>query len=265
MIITLKGANFSGANIGQLDSWYVDYELTNVTTINAPVSVKHDAALNATLQLNNETTFDSVVVTMNGSPVSNAYDYNESTGRITISIAKVTGRVKIVATATSSVTPEPDTPSGIEKPYIGKTLRFNGSGHLELYKEMGQDFTGYDGSDGPVEMGIILEGEPVYTVNYTGGCYYYKTQNDLEAGYTSATALGEIPEVSSNNNQHTYTWSCADLKAPTEYTLLGIGVNLNSKAGDEFTIIDYWIKFGEVEQSVDSIGGAFSRETIDIF
>lgn len=51
MIITLKGANFSGNNIGTLDMWFVNLDLTGITSSNTSTSVKKGEAWTTTFTI----------------------------------------------------------------------------------------------------------------------------------------------------------------------------------------------------------------------
>lgn len=254
MIIRLKGANFSASNIGTLSTWSILKTLgTGATSSNTATYVDRGAAYSTTITIADGYEIGSagVTVTMGGTAITPTISGNT----IAISIASVTGNVVIKVPTVN-----------VDKPLIGKTLTFTSGGNpfIELYKEMGSSFNGYTGT---VEMGITLKGTSTtpYEVKPTGGCYYYAEQNNLSAGYTAANSTMTTPGVSSDGTQHTYTFTCTNLSAPTDYTLLGIGVSLTGvTAGDSFEIIDYWLAFDGVQQTVDAIGGAFAADKITI-
>lgn len=101
MIITLTGANFAGVdengnpkNIGTLSTWHISTDLGSGATYAGPSFVDKDAALSATVTLDEgyEVGTAGVTVTMGGEAV----EASSISGQvITISIEKVTGNVVI--------------------------------------------------------------------------------------------------------------------------------------------------------------------------
>ena len=108
MIITIKGANFSGEgnNIGTLDSWTISRNLGNGATYDGPRFVDKNAQLNATITLANGYEAGTISVTMGGQAIS---AHTVSGNVITIAIGQVTGIVVInVATNWVGMGEEPE-------------------------------------------------------------------------------------------------------------------------------------------------------------
>ena len=95
MIITLKGADFSQANINDhLKNWFISTVMGEGATYNGPSMVEKGAALNATVTLGADYAVgaDGIVVTMGG------VDYGATTidgNTINVNIESVTGSVVI--------------------------------------------------------------------------------------------------------------------------------------------------------------------------
>lgn len=106
MIITLTGATFS-TNIGTLSTWSISRVIGDHATYAGPTYVDKDAALSATITLDEgyEVGAAGVTVTMGGSAV----EASSISGQvITISIASVTGNVVIKVPTVNSSTGEED-------------------------------------------------------------------------------------------------------------------------------------------------------------
>lgn len=100
MIITLKGADFSASNIGQLTAWRIRTDLGDGATYDGPTSVEKGLPLSATVTVDEAYTLGEVSVTMAGVALTDAYTIEGNV--VTISIAEVTGTV-VIAVATAAV------------------------------------------------------------------------------------------------------------------------------------------------------------------
>ena len=109
MIITLRGANFSAANIGTLSSWRVMQSLGIGASYDGANSVGKDASFSATVTIADgyEVGSDGVTVTMGGQIISAA---TISGNTVTINISKVTGNISITVPTAKVEEVEPDTP-----------------------------------------------------------------------------------------------------------------------------------------------------------
>lgn len=120
MIITLKGANFSASNIGQLNSWFVTYNLTGAEKQSGPISIDKDnnTGMTATIKVYDNYDFQSASAVYNGKTVT--YTANSS-GIVTINITeKITTAVTITVLATNTGGgggDEPDVPEETEIVY----------------------------------------------------------------------------------------------------------------------------------------------------
>ena len=116
MIITIKGADFSSANIGTLSTYIISKSIGSGATYEIPNFVDKISSVNWVITLNEGYTFGTYSVTMSGVEVTPTVVDNV----MTISIAEVTGNVRIsVATINQNagedepVEPEePETPTG---------------------------------------------------------------------------------------------------------------------------------------------------------
>lgn len=110
MIITLKGASFADSNIGTLSTWTISRVLGDGATYNGVTYVDKDAALNATVTIDEGYEIGSagVTVTMGGETHSDAATTSSDGKTITISIASVTGNVVIKVPTKNTNTGEED-------------------------------------------------------------------------------------------------------------------------------------------------------------
>lgn len=165
MIITLKGANFSASNIGQLDSWFITKDFGSGVNYSGPTSVKKNAALNATITISSGYELNgSVSVTMGGSQVTSGVTTSGNT--ITISIASVTGAVTIKvptkSTAGGGGSEEPDTP---DVPSGSQVIKFDE-----------QDLqSGYVTNSGQISSGgshyyFTISAEGLESITFTAKC-----------------------------------------------------------------------------------------------
>lgn len=112
MIITIKGADFSGSNIGTLDTYLVSKSIGAGATHDIPNYVTKNAAVSWTITLSEGYTFGTYSITMGGATVTPTISSDGKT--MTIAIAAVTGKVVIsVATVNESTGEEGDMESTI--------------------------------------------------------------------------------------------------------------------------------------------------------
>lgn len=109
MIITLIGADFSKSNIGILSSWIISRVLGDGATYAGPSYVDKDAALSATITLDEGYEIGSagITVTMGGTALDESC-YSVVDNVITFTIASVTGSVVIKVPTLNTNTGEED-------------------------------------------------------------------------------------------------------------------------------------------------------------
>ena len=92
MIITIKGADFSSANIGTLSTYIISKSIGSGASFDIPSFVDKNSSVNWVITLNEGYTFGTYSVTMGGEVITPSVVDNV----MTISIAEVTGNVRIV-------------------------------------------------------------------------------------------------------------------------------------------------------------------------
>ena len=103
MILYIKGADFSSANIGTLNSYVVRKSIGQGATHRIPDSVIKDSAVNWEITLNEGYTFGIYTITMGSTTITPTVNENV----MTISIPKVTGNINVsVATINENVNEE---------------------------------------------------------------------------------------------------------------------------------------------------------------
>ena len=106
MIITIKGANFSLANIGTLSTYIISKSIGSGASFDIPNFVDKNSSVNWTITLDEGYTFGTYSVTMGGVEVTPTVEDNV----MTISIAEVIGNVRIVIATINENTGEEDEP-----------------------------------------------------------------------------------------------------------------------------------------------------------
>ena len=106
MIITIKGADFSSANIGTLSTYIISKSIGSGAAFDIPNFVDKNSSVNWTITLDEGYTFGTYSVTMGGVEVTPTVVDNV----MTISIAEVTGNVRIVVATVNENTGEEDDP-----------------------------------------------------------------------------------------------------------------------------------------------------------
>lgn len=106
MIITIKGADFSLANIGTLSTYIISKSIGSGATFEIPNFVDKNSSVNWTITLDEGYTFGTYSVTMGGAVITPTVVDNV----MTITIAEVTGNVRIVVATINENTGEEDIP-----------------------------------------------------------------------------------------------------------------------------------------------------------
>lgn len=106
MIIRIIGADFSSANIGTLNTYVVSKSIGRGASYEIPGFVDKNSSVNWVITLNEGYTFGTYSVTMGGEVITPTVVDNV----MTISIAEVTGNVRIVVATVNENTGEEDIP-----------------------------------------------------------------------------------------------------------------------------------------------------------
>ena len=106
MIITIKGADFSSANIGTLSTYIISKSIGSGASFDIPNFVDKNSSVNWVITLDEGYTFGTYSVTMSGEVITPSVVDNV----MTISIAEVTGNVRIVVATINENTGEEDDP-----------------------------------------------------------------------------------------------------------------------------------------------------------
>jgi hypothetical protein len=106
MIITIKGADFSSANIGTLSTYIISKSIGSGASFDIPNFVDKNSSVNWVITLNEGYTFGTYSVSMGGNVITPTVVDNV----MTISIAEVTGNVRIVVATVNENTGEEDDP-----------------------------------------------------------------------------------------------------------------------------------------------------------
>lgn len=135
MIITLKGADFSGSNIGTLTTWTIFTTIGSGATYDGVKTVDRGASYSGTVTLADgyEVGTVGVTVTMGGTALTDAVTIDGST--ITISISAVTGTVYISVPTKNTATGEEDDGSTVNL-FDGTILDYsNGNDWYVMYSK----------------------------------------------------------------------------------------------------------------------------------
>jgi hypothetical protein len=106
MILTIKGADFSSANIGTLSTYVVSKSIGRGATYEIPGFISKNSSANWTITLEEGYIFGTYSVTMGGEPV----EVSVADNVMTISIAEVTGNVRISVATINQNAGEEDEP-----------------------------------------------------------------------------------------------------------------------------------------------------------
>lgn len=104
MIITIKGADFSSANIGTLSTYVVSKTIGGGATFDIPGFVEKNTSVNWTITLDEGYTFGTYSVTMGGVLITPSVSGNV----MTINISNVTGNIRIYVATVNENTGEED-------------------------------------------------------------------------------------------------------------------------------------------------------------
>lgn len=106
MIIVIKGADFSAANIGTLNTVTVSKYLGNGVSHNIPNFIDKNSSVNWVITLGEDYAFETYSITMGGEIITPTVNDNE----MTISIDNVTGNIRIVVATVYNNVEEPEQP-----------------------------------------------------------------------------------------------------------------------------------------------------------
>ena len=113
MILTIKGADFSSANIGTLSTFVVSKSIGRGASFDIPSFVEKNSSVNWVITLGEDYTFGTYSVTMGGEVITPTVNDSE----MTIAITNVTGNIRItVATVYNGVEELPDEPEQPDVP-----------------------------------------------------------------------------------------------------------------------------------------------------
>jgi hypothetical protein len=204
MILTIKGADFSGSGLGTNTSMSISYN-GNVT--GTPGFIEKNKQLISTITIKTGYTYDSISsVTVGGSAITGytAKDNGNGTVTLTIPANKITGRVVVTVKTTAVSGGDPIIPDEPEQPGInGNTMRFlvdyniDSDGKIYQWPYNEGQGGGKEGTTTKVDCRIILldyiatEGKDVSVdfSNITGinkvALRYYDSSKNILTNYTS--------------------------------------------------------------------------------
>ena len=159
MILTIKGADFSSANIGTLSTFVVSKSIGRGASYDIPSFVEKNSSVNWVITLGEDYTFGTYSVTMGGEVVTPSVNGNE----MTIAIANVTGNIRItVATVYNGVEELPE-PAPINVWYIDHA-------NQALNNNISNFSNGLNPTAGafafPDDVNALLIGKPINTVEF---------------------------------------------------------------------------------------------------
>lgn len=249
MIITIKGADFSLANIGTLSTYIISKSIGSGAIFNIPNFVDKNASANWAITLDEGYTFGTYSVTMGSTTITPTVSGNV----MTISIPSVTGNVRIVVATVNENTGEEDdpvvppvTPDEPETPDTGITLTFTSGDAVvvdsvaDMQFTIGSSFAGdppykpitnTSGSKGrAASVGYVLKvnGGETITLNQ---CLNGKTV------YYSTIAFANNADTKANQSDQVFTmkkWETASKVIPSEVKYLFIAFK-NDGGTTDFT------------------------------
>ena len=227
MILTIKGADFSSANIGTLSTFVVSKSIGRGASFDIPSFVEKNSSVNWVITLGEDYTFGTYSVTMGGEVVTPTVNGSE----MTIAIANVTGNIRItVATVYNGVEelPEPDEPVvppvdgvinyfNLNDPDVIRDKSINESGSI------GTQISNY-GVTGwiPCKKGDVIRAgrykDGAWTANNNVvACFYDESKNFLSGAKTAT----DYSSTSGIENDRIYTPTNAD----TAYARISIKID----------------------------------------
>lgn len=120
MILTIKGADFSATNIGTLSTYIISKSIGSGAIYEIPNFVDKNSSVNWVITLDEGYTFGTYSVTMGGEVITPTVVDNV----MTISIAEVTGNVRIVVATVNENTGEPEEPETPSQPTDKEEITF---------------------------------------------------------------------------------------------------------------------------------------------
>lgn len=183
MIITIKGADFSLANIGTLSTYIISKSIGSGASFDIPNFVDKNSSVNWTITLDEGYTFGTYSVTMGGVDVTPTVVDNV----MTISIAEVTGNVRIVVATVNENTGEEDDPTIPDEPTI-YTLTINPNPSDATVKLTASGYT-QSGNSITVQSGTSVS----YIVSKTG--YTGKSGNVVVNSNQTITVTLDVANI----------------------------------------------------------------------
>ena len=261
MIITIKGADFSSANIGTLSTYIISKSIGSGASFDIPNFVDKNSSVNWVITLNEGYTFGTYSVTMGGVEVTPTVVDNV----MTISITEVTGNVRIVVATVNEntgeedeptipdepvvppVTPdEPEEPEEPETPGAGTTLTFvNGDAVVvdsiaDMQFTIGNTFAG-EPPHKPITNTSGSKGRAAsvgYVLNVNGGETITLNQPfEGKTVYYSTIAFANNTDTKANQSDQVFTmkkWETASKVIPSEVKYLFIAFK-NDGGNTDFT------------------------------
>jgi hypothetical protein len=271
MIITLIGADFSESNIGTLSSWIISRVLGDGATYAGPSYVDKDAALSATVTLDEGYEIGSagITITMGGTTLDESY-YSVVDNVITFTIASVTGSVVIKVPTLNTNTGEEDVIPNyiftINPTPTNATVTLSATGYSTVSGTGSKSITVANGTK--VNWRVEASGYTTRTGSWTisnGN----KTENITLATSGEETITGTLPlvqyalsvvsgenfyQVGSKNTKRLSTSSITD--ATGIWIDAGATITLTGTSGLRFDYV-YATKQGpnSNDKSVNTIGG----------
>lgn len=252
MIITIKGADFSSANIGTLSTYIISKSIGSGAAFDIPNFVDKNSSVNWIITLDEGYTFGTYSVTMGGEVITPTVVDNV----MTISIAEVTGNVRIVVATVNTNTGEedepvvppvtPDEPEEPETPETGNTLTFtNGDAVVvdsvaDMQFTIGSSFRG-DAPYKPITNTSGSKGRAAsvgYVLNVNGGETITLNQPfEGKTVYYSTVAFANNTDTKANQSDQVFTmkkWETASKAIPSEVKYLFIAFK-NDGGTTDFT------------------------------
>ena len=239
MILTIKGADFSAANIGTLSTYIISKSIGSGATFDIPNFVDKNSSVNWVITLDEGYTFGTYSVTMGGDVITPTVVDNV----MTITIAEVTGNVRIVVATVNEngeedipVVPpvEPDEPEEPETPETGNTLTFANGDAVVVASVADMQFTigssfGGEPPYKPITNVSSSKGRAAsvgYVLNVNGGETITLNQClDGKTVYYSTIAFANNTDTKANQSDQVFTmkkWETASKVIPSEVKYLFI-------------------------------------------
>lgn len=255
MIITIKGADFSGSNIGTLDTYLVSKSIGAGATHDIPNYVTKDAAVSWTITLSEGYTFGTYSITMGGATVTPTISSDGMT--MTIAISAVTGKVVISVATVNESTGEEDSggTTWIDLPITSYSLGVTSTGTGRV----SSNTTRFSTANPSTPNGILIpEGKTIYFKGLASGTYplrfdyIYGTSNVVNPESGSTSAIEGLVGTASNYvaaNYFPINTSGADTASVT-----------NNFGGDYY----FWFGFAGLNKT-ETIQTAFSTYNIQYY